>query len=140
MGVSSELAWAVIRNNSCHLLKLRGVKKPFNTDPLNLTNKNTLRHSGLAQPKAVGIAAAPDNKGVVLSTKRARAAHKPAKAVVATTLKAGPRRSLQKIRSVLTKQRYRKVLTKAALKKASAIARSQKPIPARKGAKEAKKE
>ena len=49
-------------------------------------------------------------------------------------------RSLQKIRSVLTKQRYRKDLTKAALKKASAIARSQKPIPARKGAKEAKKE
>ena len=36
---------------------------------------------------------------------------------------------------MMVKQRYRKDLTKAALKRAAAIIRSQKPLPARKGAK-----
>ena len=56
-------------------------------------------------------------------------------------MKAGPRRSLHKVKAVLNKQRYRKDLTKAALRRAAVVARSQKPLPARKGAKApAKKE
>ena len=34
---------------------------------------------------------------------------------------------------MMTKQRYRKDLRKAALRRASAVLRSQKPLPARKG-------
>jgi len=138
--MSADIAWAVIRNNSSFLLKKRGVKKPFSTEPLNLTNKNAMRYNGLVNAKAVGVTAAADGKGFVLSTKRARKANRPGASINAITMKAGPGRSLQKIRGVLQKQRYRKDLTKAALRKASAICRSQKPLPARKGAKVAKKD
>ena len=63
--VSSDIAWAVIRNNSSFLLKKRGVKKPFSTEPCNLTNRNTQRHNGLVNSKAVDISATADNKGWV---------------------------------------------------------------------------
>jgi large subunit ribosomal protein L28e len=135
--VSSDVAWAVIRNNSAFLLKKRGVKKAFSTEALNLTNLNSQRYSGLVNAKAVGITAGPDNKGFVLTTKRAKTGHRPSKSLVKITMKAGPRRSLHKVKGALLKQRYRKDLSKAALRKASAIVRSQKPLPKRKGAKPA---
>ena len=76
-----------------------------------------------------------------MTTKKASKGNKPGKGLVATTMKAGPRRSLHKVKAVLNKQRYRKDLTKAALRRAAIIAKSQKPLPARKGAKApAKKE
>merc|ERR1712007_386753 len=113
----------------CFLLKKRGVKKPFSTEACNLTNKNAQRYNGLV-----------NNKGFVVTTKRAKLAHKPGKSLVATTMKAGPGRSLHKMKGALVKQRYRKDLTKAALRRAAAICRSQKALPARKGSKVAKKE
>merc|ERR1712098_974243 len=116
--VSTDIAWAVIRDSSSFLLKKRGVKKPFSTEPCNLTNRNTQRHNGLVNTKAVGISATADNKGFVM-----------------TTMKAGAGRSLQKVKAVMVKGRYRKDLTKAALRRAAAITRSQKALPARKGAK-----
>ena len=77
----------------------------------------------------------------VLTTRKSKNVFKPSKATVTTTMKAGPRRSLHKVKAVLNKQRYRKDLTKAALRRAAIIAKSQKPLPARKGAKApAKKE
>merc|ERR1712054_137659 len=138
--VSSDIAWAVVRDNSCFLLKKRGVKKPFSTEPCNLTNKNAQRYNGIVNNKVVGVSPAEDNKGFVLTTKRAKLAHKPGKALCATTMKAGAGRSLHKMKAVLVKQRYRKDLTKAALRRAAAISRSQKALPARKGSKVAKKE
>eukprot|EP00092_Neocalanus_flemingeri_P007350 GFUD01007937.1.p3 GENE.GFUD01007937.1~~GFUD01007937.1.p3 ORF type:complete len:140 (+),score=40.75 GFUD01007937.1:59-478(+) len=138
--VSSDIAWAVIRDNSCFLLKKRGVKKPFSTEPCNLTNKNAMRYNGLVNSKVVGVSPAADNKGFVLTTKRAKLAHRPGKAMCATIMKAGAGRSLHKMKSALVKQRYRKDLTKAALRRAAAISRSQKALPARKGSKVAKKE
>merc|ERR1712107_294501 len=139
--VSSDIAWAVIRNNSSFLLKKRGVKKPFSTEPCNLTNINAMRYNGLVNDKVVGISPAASNKGFVMTTKRSKNSFRPAKAMVATTMKAGPRRSLHKVKAVLNKQRYRKDLTKAALRRAAVIARSQKALPARKGVKApAKKE
>merc|ERR1719433_1398851 len=124
MNVSSEIAWGIIRDNSCFLLKKRGVKKPFSTEACNLTNRNAMRYNGLVNTKAVGVTAAADNKGFVVTTKRAKLSHKPAKATIAVTMKAG-----------LNKQRYRKDLTKAAMRRAAAIVRSQKPLPKRKGSK-----
>jgi len=138
--VSADIAWAVIRNNSSFLLKKRGVKKPFSTEACNLTNKNAQRYNGLVNNKVVGVSAAADNKGFVVTTKRAKLAHRPGKALVATTMKAGPGRSLHKMKGALVKQRYRKDLTKAALRRAAAICRSQKALPARKGSKVAKKD
>ena len=71
----------------------------------------------------------------VLTTKRAKSGHKPSKALVATTMTAGARKSLHSVKAVMVKGRYRKDLTKAALRRAAAITRSQKALPARKGAK-----
>ena len=47
------------------------------------------------------------------------------------------RSSLNKVRSLINKQRYREDLSKAAVRRASAIINSQKPLPKRKGAKAA---
>ena len=133
MNVSADIAWQVIRNQSSFLLKKRGVKKPFSTEPLNLTNRNSFRYNGLVNPKAVGVTATPDNKGFVLTTRRCKMAHKPGKSLVHTTMKAGLGRSLHKTKGSLIKQRYRKDLSKAAMRRAAAIVRSQKPLPKRKG-------
>merc|ERR1712113_1242000 len=51
-----------------------------------------------------------------------------------STLKSGPRRSVPVLKRLIAGQRYRKDLTAAACKRASAICRSQKPLPKRKGA------
>merc|ERR1711978_289702 len=115
--------------------KKRGVKKPFSTEACNLTNRNAQRYNGLVNNKAVGVSAAADNKGFVLTTKKSKNANRLSKGLVSTTMKAGPGRSLQKMKAVLVKGRYRKDLTKAALRRAAAISRSQKALPARKGAK-----
>merc|ERR1712107_584745 len=112
-----------------------GVKKPFSTEACNLTNRNAMRYNGLVNTKAVGVTAAADNKGFVLTTKRSKLSHKPAKAALAVTMKAGLGRSLHKTKASLNKQRYRKDLTKAAMRRAAAIVRSQKPLPKRKGSK-----
>ena len=142
--MSSDIAWAVIRNNSAFLLKKRGCPKPFNTDPLNLTNKNSQRYVGMANAKAVGVQPLPkkfaDNKekGFVLTVKKGKG-NRPAKSLASVTMKSGARGSLPKIKSMLGKQRYRKDLTKAALRRAAAIIRSEKPLPPRKGTKAAKK-
>jgi len=109
-----------------------------------------MRYNGLVNTKAVGVSmldthsptssvtivtAAADNKGFVLTSKRSKLSHKPAKATLAVTMKAGLGRSLHKTKASLNKQRYRKDLTKAAMRRAAAIVRSQKPLPKRKGSK-----
>ena len=142
--MSSDIAWAVVRNNSAFLLKKRGCPKPFNTDPLNLTNKNSQRYVGMVNAKAVGVQPLPKKladskeKGFVLTVKKGNG-KRPAKTLATVTMKNGARGSLPKIKSLLGKQRYRKDLTKAALRRAAAIIRSEKPLPPRKGTKTAKK-
>merc|ERR1712173_18151 len=125
----SEIAWAITRNNSAFLLKKRNCPKPFSTDPMNLTNKHSLRYTGLVNKKAVAITPAADNKG--------GKGAKVAKGKQTVTMKAGPRRSLHKVKALIVKQRYRKDLAKAALRRAAIIVRSQKPLPPRKGSKTA---
>merc|ERR1712122_352091 len=89
----------------------------FSTEACNLTNRNAMRYNGL------------------VNTKGSKLSHKPAKAALAVTMKAGLGRSLHKTKASLNKQRYRKDLTKAAMRRAAAIVRSQKPLPKRKGSK-----
>ena len=33
--MSSDIAWAITKNNSAYLLKKRNCPKPFSTDPMN---------------------------------------------------------------------------------------------------------
>merc|ERR1712193_68690 len=136
--IMSEIAWAITRNNSAFLLKKRGCPKPFSTDPMNLTNKHSLRYTGLVNKKAVGVAPAADGKGFNVTVKGGKGS-KIAKGKQTVTMKAGPRRSLHKVKALIVKQRYRKDLAKAALRRAAIIVRSQKPLPPRKGSKTAAK-
>merc|ERR1712107_423256 len=85
MGVSSDIAWAVIRNSSSFLLKKRGVKQPFSTEPCNLKNVNSKRYNGLVNEKVVGISVAAENKGYVLTTKTKKGATRPVKSMRSTT-------------------------------------------------------
>ena len=77
--MSSDIAWAVTRNNSAFLLKKRGCPKPFSTDPLNLTNKNSQRYNGYLHKKAVGIAAM--DKGFAVSVKKPSRASRPGRSI-----------------------------------------------------------
>ncbi|CAH1785812.1 unnamed protein product [Owenia fusiformis] len=124
--MSADLQWMIIRNNSSFLLK--GNKQTFSKEPNNLRNRNSFRYNGLVQKKTVGVEPCADGKGVVLVTKRATGWRKPAKSHVGVELKRGSRRSLNTIRKTLRNNRYRKDLKMAALRRASAILQSQKPV------------
>ncbi|XP_012287371.1 60S ribosomal protein L28 [Orussus abietinus] len=130
--MSSHLNWMIIRNNNAFLLKKRNINKPFSTEPNNLTNLSSYRYSGLIHRKSVGIVDTPDKKGFTVVYKKAKCVNKPAKAIVRTEMKAGARRSLYKLRTLLGRNKYRVDLTKAALRRASAVLRSLKPLPAKK--------
>ncbi|XP_023710420.1 60S ribosomal protein L28 isoform X2 [Cryptotermes secundus] len=110
--MSSHLTWMIIRNNNAYLLKKRNIKKPFSTEPNNLNNLSSYRYSGLIHKKSVGVVAAPDNKGFTVVYKKSRSSYKPAKSVVKRTMKAGPRRSLYKLKRLLRANKYRTDLTK----------------------------
>lgn len=58
--------------------------------------------------------------------------NKPRKAAVSVTFTAGPRRSLRKMKRHLTNNKIRRDLTQVALRRASAILRSQKPVKGKK--------
>ena len=95
--MSADIAWAVTRNNSAFLLKKRGCPKPFSTDPLNLTNKNSQRYAGYLQKKAIGVAPGAEGKGFVLSVKAPVNANKPGKGVKKIDMKKGAGSSLNKV-------------------------------------------
>ncbi|KAF2899365.1 hypothetical protein ILUMI_06808 [Ignelater luminosus] len=130
--MSAHLVWSIIRNNNAFLAKKRNIDKPFSTEPNNLLNLNSYRYNGLVHKKSVGIVDTPDKKGFTVVYKKSNKQYKPRKSTVKRTMKAGPRRSLWKLKRLMNKNRYRTDLTKAALRRASAILRSQKPIRAKK--------
>ncbi|XP_075228670.1 ribosomal protein L28 [Lycorma delicatula] len=124
--MSAHLSWMIIRGNNAYLLKKRNIPKPFSTEPNNLLNIASFRYNGLVHRKSVGVEAAVDKKGFNVVYKRAKAYHKPGRSYVRTAMRSGPRRSLTKLKRLLNKNKYRTDLTKAALRRASAILKSQK--------------
>ena len=58
--------------------------------------------------------------------------NKPAESTGRVTFKSGQKRTLKKIKNVIKSQKYRPDLQQAALRRASAIYRSQKTKPAKK--------
>ncbi len=95
--MSSDVAWAITRNNSAFLLKKRNCPKPFSKDPLNLTNKNSQRYAGYLQRKAIGVSSA--DKGFVLNVKASTKTNRPNKSIVNVEMKGGSRSSLAKVRT-----------------------------------------
>merc|ERR1712002_694751 len=123
---SADLQWLIIRNNSCFLKHGGGVT--FSTEPNNLKNRNSYKYNGLIHKKTVGVEGASDGKGVVLVTKKVKGTYnKPCKTFNRVEPKKDSRRTLTAIRRTL-KKGYRKDLKMAALRRASAIIRSQRPV------------
>lgn len=108
------------------------VGKPFSKEANNLKNVNSPRYNGLCRRKVIGIEPASGGKGIIISHKTAKYQNKPAKNLVKTTVKAGPRRALNSIRRFIRHNSYRKDLKMAALRRASAILRSQRAQPFKK--------
>jgi len=130
--MSSHLVWSIIRNNNAYLLKKRNISKPFSTEANNLTNLNSYRYNGLVHKKTLSVVDAADKKGFTVVYKKIKKQNKPKQNLVKRTFKSGPRRSLYKLKTLLEANKYRTDLTKAALRRASAVLRSQRPQPVKK--------
>ncbi|XP_031619992.1 60S ribosomal protein L28 [Contarinia nasturtii] len=135
---SPDLNWLIVRNNNAYLLKKRNIKKPFSTEASNLKNVSSFRYSGLVQKKTVAVVPANDKKGFTVVLKTKKNENKPAKNTYKVNFDQGARRSLKKLRNTLVHNHYRNDLKQAAVRRASALLRSQRVPKAKKAA--AKKE
>merc|ERR1711872_74381 len=124
--MSADLYWMVVRDTSSFMMKGRLSKsKIFTKEPMNLTGLHSLTSSGTVGTKAVGVAAAGDNKGVVVVTKKPKAANKPGSSTTSVTLKKGRRAVIKSVANSVST--FNKTKKRAAMKRASAILRSQRP-------------
>ncbi|KAG5929383.1 hypothetical protein E4U42_006123 [Claviceps africana] len=130
--MSSDLVWEIVRNNNCFLSKSnRNGGVQFSRDPLNLTNKNSRKHAGFVNAKAVGII--PNEKGgITVISKKTTDATKPVKTFIKTTHGANKtsRKTYKAVANLTAKSSYRPDLRSAAVERASAIRRSQRPVKA----------
>ncbi|KAF7481498.1 Hypothetical predicted protein [Marmota monax] len=124
--MSAHLQWMVVRNCSSFLIKRN--KQTYSTEPNNLKARNSFRYNGLIHRKTVGVEPAADGKGVVVVMKRRSGQRKPATNYVRTTINKNARATLSSIRHMIRKNKYRPDLRMAAIRRASAILRSQKPV------------
>ncbi|XP_049593922.1 large ribosomal subunit protein eL28 [Syngnathus scovelli] len=128
--MSANLQWMVIRNCSSFLLKRNG--QTYSTEPNNLKSRNAFRFNGLVHKKTVGVQPAPDGKGVVVLVKKRKGQHKPANSYNKITINKNARATLNSLRNIINKNKYRRDLRMAALRRASAILKSQKPVVVKK--------
>lgn len=80
-------------------------------EPNNLTSVSSYRYSGVVHKKTVGVVPAADKKGFTAVLKKGKYGQRPAKNTVKVNFKAGPRRSLKKLKNLLIGSKYRKDLT-----------------------------
>ncbi|KAM6985830.1 large ribosomal subunit protein eL28 [Aplochiton taeniatus] len=128
--MSSHLQWMVIRNCSSFLIKRNG--QTYSTEPNNLKSRNSFRYNGLVHAKTVGVEPAADGKGIVVVLKKRRGQRKPAVSHNKITINKNSRATLSSLRHMIRKNNYRKDLRMAALRRASAILKSQKPVVVKK--------
>lgn len=130
--MSSELYWQIVRDSSCFLVRRNGVD--FTFEPNNVMNKNSYKYSGLIFPKAVGVSALSESKGVVLTLKKKSQVQHPSNSLVSVPLKKGRKTSTRSIRKLLGNS-YRPDLTCATVCRMKKILKSQKapkPLKAKK--------
>lgn len=80
-------------------------------EPNNLTSVSSYRYSGVVHKKTVGVVPAADKNGFTAVLKKGKYGQRPAKNTVRVNFKAGPRRSLKKLKNLLIGSKYRKDLT-----------------------------
>ncbi len=123
--MAADLIWGLLKGNNRFVVKRSG--KTFSTEPGNLTGKNTLASSGLANKKVVRIEAAKEG-GVVVShravsvgsNKVANAFTKPA-----VMKRHSARRAAAAVATDLKASYYRHDLIAKAAARAKAIVKSQ---------------
>jgi large subunit ribosomal protein L28e len=98
--MSSELVWDIVRRESSFVRKFGGVE--LSAEPLNVVGKNSFKHSGLAQSKAVGVSVVSvKGKGdKIRLLKKAGKSNKPSKATVVTYLTHGRPRAGKAVNAV----------------------------------------
>ncbi|KAK9395539.1 60S ribosomal protein L28 [Crotalus adamanteus] len=124
--MSAHLQWMIVRNCSSFLIKRN--KQTYSTEPNNLKARNSFRYNGLIHRKTVGVEPAADGKGIVVVLKKRAGQRKPATSYEKITINKNARATLSSLRHIIRKNNYRKDLRMAALRRASAILRSQKPV------------
>ncbi|PAA59528.1 hypothetical protein BOX15_Mlig017654g3, partial [Macrostomum lignano] len=121
---SSALQWELIKGTSCFLVK-RG-RKQFSTEPGNLKSRNCFNSNGLIHRKTVGIEPGASGSGVTLVLRNSKRVNKPSRGYSRIAIKKqGPRPTLNTVKRILRQRRYRRDLELAALRRASALLRSQ---------------
>lgn len=76
-----------------------------------MASVSSYRYSGIVHKKTLGVVPAADKKGFTAVLKKGKYAQRPAKNTVRVDFKAGPRRSLKKLKNLLIGSKYRKDLT-----------------------------
>jgi len=140
VNVSRELRWLLTKNTSCYAVKVRNHPTAFSKDPLNPKGLHLPRFSGSIQSKAVTVRGSAKKPGVTLVYKRKRTVRKPASQLVRVSIKKDPRSTLRSIRNTINNNKSRTDLKMLALRRASAILKSQrKSNKNKKGSKQPKK-
>ncbi|KAI7904137.1 ribosomal protein L28e [Cokeromyces recurvatus] len=121
--MSSELVWAIIKNNNSFLVKRQGVQ--FSSEPSNLKNINSFKYSGLANYKNVAIL--PTARGVRVTTRKANKQNFPAKSTNSVVIAKTRRQTSKSVANLIARSHYRPDLRAAAVARASAILSSQQP-------------
>ncbi|XP_036603542.1 60S ribosomal protein L28-like [Trichosurus vulpecula] len=128
--MSAHLQWMVLRNCSSFLIKPN--KQTYSTEPNNLKARNLFSYKGLIHRKTVSTELATNGKGIVVVLKRRAGQRKPATSYVRTTISKNDRATLNSLRHIIRKNKYRKDLHMAALHWASAIFPSKKSVVVKK--------
>jgi large subunit ribosomal protein L28e len=124
---SDTLTWLLTKNTSSFLVKRNG--NELSSEKFNLLNRHCRKYAGLASTKAVDISL--NDKKITLSTKVAKAARKPVKAVATVPLRKGARGGGNTIRANISKNFYRRDLKRAALARwsqLSSVAKIEKGV------------
>lgn len=135
---SPELQWQLLRTSHSFLVKRGG--HTFSSEPLNLTNQHSFKFSGLANPRAVGVALTADRKRVQLQTRAGKKANlcRPSKATTVQLLqkhfRAGSSRGARTIKTQTAKSFLRADLTNFAIARYHALRKATTTVSAKKAA------
>lgn len=140
VNISRDLRWLLTKDTSCYKVKVRNYPKAFSTDPLNPKGLHLPRFCGSIQSRAVMVKGSK-KPGVTLVYKKKDSVRKPAEQLVRVSIKKDPRSTLRAIKNTLNNTKGRKDLKMLALRRASALMKSQidKSKKSKKGSKKQKK-
>lgn len=127
VNVSRDLLWVLTNNTNNATFKRKGLRQRFTTDPFNPKGIANYRFSGGIQKKALTVEPHTSGKGVTLVYRKGNQQNKPAKSIVRVPLTKDSRRTLRTIKRFCNRNYYRTDLKNVALRRASALLRSQKP-------------